>query len=1318
MFSQKLIASGCCSIIALSLMVLSPLNLADVAFTPPAQLQMVDGYGKIPLHFEQNMGQTGRDVKFIARGDGYAMALRENGAVLSTPGSSLRLGFASANPTPRVRAEQQLEGKTNYLLGNDRRDWKTDIPNFERVRYQDIYNGIDLVFYGNQQSLEYDFVIQPNISADQIALDFSGPDESVIGENGDLTLTSGSNVFRQRKPVAYQEISGERREVDVAYVLQDQETETQGRRVGFKIGEYDRRYSLVIDPILSFSTFLGGDSETLGTSIAVDQDGNAYVAGYTNSTTGFPLVNPFQGQNPGGNAAFVTKLNSTGTSFIYSTYLTGPTFTNSAASSIAVDSSGSAYVAGITQSCNFPTTAESFMSVVPNCGGNFKGFVVKMNPAGNGLAYGTYLSSPDFLFNGELKGIALDSSNNAYITGWTQTATFPTTTGAFKTTLTANTQNAFVSKLNSSGSALVYSTFVGIGTPVPNTDPYDQANAIAVDSSGNAYITGKTLSQNFPVTNTAFQTFPRSRQDAFVTKLNTDGTGLVYSTYLGGNGDEIGQAIDLDADGNAFVTGSFDGTNSFPFTPGAFRNGAGENCCASVQNAFLTKINSTGTSLVYSTSLGTERQAMGGTGVAVDSDGSAYVVGGQGIGAAYAVNAIQPISHNNDVFILKMNPAGTGLTYSTNFGGSTGNSIGAAIAVDLAGAAYITGQTLANDFPVSAGAAQAVKSAPGSYSSFAAKIATLPSDCPAIVLEPQPLPPVVSTFAYNQQLIATGGTAPYTFSQAPGFGSNNLPAGLTLSSDGIISGTPTNTDFRSYIVTIQALDGNGCIGIRTFNLEFVESISPLQVSITGRTAVLRGRQNRYLIESTNNSGADLYNIPLYIRFPDYLLVNGATVVNSGEAEQCVSIPRLPKRSSIVLPFIVTVPDQPQYANIRFEIAARLGHSFDGSDGCGQSVTQSTSDGGVGVDVVGAFDPNDKVGPSGAGSARFVTADKPFDYIIHFENLPTATAPAHTIVVTDQLDATKFDLTTFAFSEITLGSQAFSPQNNRTSFTKDFDLRPANNIIARLGANFDTSTGLISWRLESIDPITGQPTDEPLAGILPPNTAPPNGEGSVSFRVNLKPNLATGTGIDNEARIVFDTNAPIDTPVWSNMVDISAPTSAVRSLPQFSASTFSLIWSGTDEGSGTGKFDIYVSDNGAPFTLFRDDSIATSTVFIGEIGHTYSFYSIAKDLVGNQEAAKTTAEATTTVDRASVPITVSGRVLTPDGRGINGATVIMFDSDNVQHRVRTNSFGNYRVDAVLTGQTYLLTASARRYAFENQSIQPAADLTNIDFVGIE
>ena len=481
--------------------------------------------------------------------------------------------FDGSNSLPLITGENLLEGKTNYITGNDPGKWKTGIASFERVRYSNIYDGVDVVYYGNGQRLEYDLVIAPNVSPDKIELKFEGSEDLSIADNGDLVFKFGESELLQHKPIAYQEIDGERKKVAAEYTISNLKSKISNPKseistlesqisdpvVGFEIGEYDHSRPLIIDPVLSYSTYLGGGADTFGTSIAVDSSGSAYITGSTNAVD-FPTVNPFQ-STTNGQAGFVTKLNAAGTAFVYSTYLGGNS--NTFPSSIKVDMAGSAYVGGWTLSSNFPTTSGAYRTTPPS--GGRPSFITKLGPNGASLSYSTYFAGVV-----DLTGIALDSAGNAYATGYTQDPSFPTTPGAYKTTLGDGiAQNAFVTKFNTTGSALVYSTFVGASVPFGGGSAVDQANAIAVDSSGNAYITGVTFSNNYPVTSGAFQIFPGGRRDAFVTKLNANGSALVYSTYLGGGGQDAGRGIAVDATGNAYVTGSFE-NDDFPFTPNAF----------------------------------------------------------------------------------------------------------------------------------------------------------------------------------------------------------------------------------------------------------------------------------------------------------------------------------------------------------------------------------------------------------------------------------------------------------------------------------------------------------------------------------------------------------------------------------------------------------------------------------------------------------------------------------------------------------------------------------------------------------------------------
>ena len=1415
-------------------------------------------YGKIPLHFEANAGQVDEQVKFLSRGSGYSLFLTSGEAVLALQKPTaegqkpkadvLRLKIAGANPLPQIAGENLLEGKTNYMVGSDPDKWTTNIANFERVRYSNIYDGVDVVYYGNGGQLEYDFVVGPNVSPDKIELAFDGSEDLTIVDNGDLIFKFGDGELLQHKPLAYQNIDGERKQVAANYQIQNLKSKIQNRQVGFAIGDYDHSQPLIIDPVLSYSTYLGGGSDTFGTSISVDSSGGAYVTGNTFALN-FPTVNPIQ-STTNGQAGFVTKLNPAGTAFVYSTYLGGNS--NTFPSSIKVDSAGSAYVGGWTLSSNFPTTPGAYRGTSP--GGGRPSFITKLSPSGSSLSYSTYFAGVV-----DLTGIALDSSGNAFVTGYTQDALFPTTAGAYKTTLgTGINDNAFVTKFNAAGSALVYSTFVGASAPVAGAQASDEANAIAVDSSGNAYITGVTVSNNYPTTSGAFQIFPGGRRDAFVTKLNANGSALVYSTYLGGGGQDRGMGIAVDAAGNAYVTGSFENAD-FPFTPNAFRNGADERCCGSFTNSFLTKINPTGSALVYSTAL-SYSGGMSGSGVAVGSDGSAYVIGSEGLGAAYSVNAVQSVSRSNDAFIVKMNPAGTGLAYSTYFGGSNGGAVGSAIALDSAGNAYVDGYTTASDFPVTSGAPQATKPGGQSNTAFVAKIGVQTNDCPAITINPQPLPTAILGQSYNQQLTATGGVAPYTFSLAPNFGSNFLPRGLTLAADGTISGAPTTRDFGTYLVTVQAVAANGCIGIRTLQFVFVERQPILQVSVLGRGVILRGRENRYTFAYTNNGDADAFMVPLIIRIPKYFTwrpdfrllptiqpLQGPSIdysqvpLDYQKGDQTVVpllLPRIRAHSTGSISIIITVPNQPEFLNVNFDIQAQLyspllnsapGSSAQLADfapysraqgpcahgtqqdrisgvnaaasqplsNCGQALQQigfdllglvpgvscevqvafflvglgtsyndsggdgvGTLTGGLagaystavgcalgasplgqivaaaqtGIDIAGAIntcnqptggfrgrtagsnDPNEKVGSSGVGAARYLSGDTPFPYIILFENKATATAPAQEVVITDQLDVSKFDLNTFSFGDVTIGGLRLALLPNKSDFNKDFDLRPANNIIARINAKLDTATGIITWRFQSIDPATGQPTDDPLAGILPPNTVAPRGEGSVMFTVKLKPGLVTGTEVRNKARIVFDTNAPIDTPEWLNTIDNTPPVSRVQALPSFEPLSFTLNLSGTDVESGISTYSIYISQDGGAFVPYLTNTTLTSIVVTTtQTNHTLRFYSIATDGAGNVEPAKTTAEATTMVVPA---VSVSGRVTAPDGRGLRNATVSITDPVGATRTATTSSFGFYSFADVATGQQYTLRVSSRLYRFASRALQVTDTLTNIDFVGLE
>src|SRR5882762_5108673 len=579
-----------------------------------------ESYGRLPLQFEANQGQAHKDVRFLSRGPGYGVYLTAGEAVLvltrpdakreargmSEPRDAppqakpvaLRMNLVGAARKPLVSGLDELPGKANYFIGRDQSKWRSNVPTYARVHYRGVYPGIDLVYYGNQRQLEYDFVIAPGADPTKIELGFKGADRLEI-DAGNLVLHVGGSEIRQHKPVIYQEIDGVRREIDGGYVLKG------ARRVGFQLAAYDASRPLVIDPVvLSYSTYLGGAGNDYGSGIAVDADCNDYVTGLASSVNFPTTAGSFQPIFGGSGDAFVTKLNPAGSAVVYSTYLGGSGHEHG--EKLAVDAAGNAYVTGHTRSTDFPTTPGAFQTLA---GGSDDVFVTKLNSDGSGLVYSTYLGGSGIDFG---LAIAVNAAGNAHVTGYTDSFNFPTTFGAFQRT-SGGGNDAFVTKLNPAGSGLVYSTYLGGSRE-------DYGRGIAVDESGNAYTAGSTDSINFPITPGAFQTLAGGSDDVFVTKLNSDGSGLVYSTYLGGSGIDFGLAIAVNAAGNAHVTGYTDSFN-FPTTFGAFQRTSGGG-----NDAFVTKLNPAGSGLVYSTYLGGSREDYG-RGIAVDESGNAYTAG-------------------------------------------------------------------------------------------------------------------------------------------------------------------------------------------------------------------------------------------------------------------------------------------------------------------------------------------------------------------------------------------------------------------------------------------------------------------------------------------------------------------------------------------------------------------------------------------------------------------------------------------------------------------------------------------------------------------
>ncbi|HEY7543548.1 MAG TPA: SBBP repeat-containing protein, partial [Blastocatellia bacterium] len=664
------------------------------------QREIAAAYARLPLRFEANRGQTNSRVRFISRGSGYALFLTESEAVLSLRAVSrkandvLRIKLEGGNADAEITGTDELPTKINYFIGSDPKGWLTNIPNYSRVKYENVYAGIDLIYYGNQGQLEYDFVISPGSDPKAIRLRFDGADKLRVDGRGDLALRMQSGEIQQPRPLIYQESNGERQIISGHYTIREDNT------VGIEVGRYDAAKPLIIDPVLSYSTYLGGvvnnGNEEQGYGIAVDDAGCAYITGRAESS-GFPSAGSIQPFGGGTADVFVTKLNSTGSALVYSTFLGGSG--NDEGHAIALDSSGNVYITGLTNSTNYPT-ASAFQPVFGGGVGTAgDAFVTKLNATGNALVYSTYLGGGPFLTESaddRGEGIAVDSAGNAYVTGSTLSNNFPTL-NCFQCARRGST-DAFVSKFDPSG-GLVYSTYFG-GT----SD--DRARGIAVDSAGNAYITGATVSINFPVAN-ALQSALGGNFDAFVAKFNAAGTGLIFSTYLGGSGSEnptlvadTATAITLDAAGNIYLAGTTASTN-FPTV------NALQSALRGTSDAFISKLSPTGGVLLYSTYFGgtdTGGRVDQAYGIALDCVDNILITGLTTTRdfptTAGAVRATYG-GDSGDAFLVKINPSrspASQLLYSTYLGGDNTDR-GRSLAVDSDGAAYITGPTRSSNFP-------------------------------------------------------------------------------------------------------------------------------------------------------------------------------------------------------------------------------------------------------------------------------------------------------------------------------------------------------------------------------------------------------------------------------------------------------------------------------------------------------------------------------------------------------------------------------------------------------------------------------------------
>jgi uncharacterized repeat protein (TIGR01451 family) len=780
----------------------------DVAGTPaqnaPAgsalsnPLQIRAAFGRLPLSFEPNQGQSDSRVKFLAHGNGYGLYLTSSEAVLALPQLSkvssqvsskdqsrpvVEMQFGGANQSAQLTGTNLLPGKSNYFIGNDPSRWHRNIPQFSRVQYSDLYSGIDLDFYGKQGRLEYDFEVAPGADPSQIALDFKGTKNLQIAANGDLVLIldggdlrSGdlrSGELRFEAPHIYQTTSAGSQAVTGSFALRSD------NRVAFQIGPYDHSRVLVIDPVLTFSTYLGGSGDESCTAItsaaagfvphcpaiAVDSASKVYVAGSTTSSASFPVPSGTPPNVNGGADVFLVRFNSTGTALDYTTFVGGSGIDYP--SGVGVDNGFNVYVTGTTNSPDFPTTISAFQSGPLSVGNHV--FFSKFDSSGSVNLYSTYLSGATGVDTAS--DLAVDALGRAYIFGITSSSTFPTTAGALQTTF-APTNQFFFSKIDPSQTgtgSLPYSTFIGSTTSSGGTVT---GGGIAVDSLFNVYLAGGTNITAMPIVNAYQGAYQGGADDVWAAKLqapaiNTQQYTPIYETYFGGNGDDIAYGVATDGT-NTFITGSTTSTNiTIPTAtvPLQSANGGGT-------DAFVAKF---GLPVISGTTQGAVPlnyfSYLGGTatdtGLAIATDttsGNARITGFTN-GANFPVTGPSlGTGGGRDAFVARIltttTTSGTTNTSTVNILGGSGTDIGTSIAIDSALNDYVAGETASANFPL-ATAFQGSLSGP--TDAFVTKLGPTVSLCFSPVIPPAACPSS-SLATVSPSPVGVGNQVTFTYS--------------------------------------------------------------------------------------------------------------------------------------------------------------------------------------------------------------------------------------------------------------------------------------------------------------------------------------------------------------------------------------------------------------------------------------------------------------------------------------------------------------------------------------------------------------------------
>lgn len=683
----------------------------------------------LPVAYEYNAGQADGRFQFVARTRGVTLYLNPAEAVLDvrdwgeSSGTVLRAELEGADTHAAPVLAGRPDSQANFFIGADAAQWLTGVPVYAHVRFANVYPGIDVDYHGEKGELEHDFIVAPHADASRIRMAFHGAEGISVGAGGDLEIVAGGRSVTWRKPVLYQETAAGRRAVAGEYRL------LADGRAGFRVGEYDRSLPLVIDPVVQYLTYAGRANLDVLTRAAADANGNVYVTGYT-ADPSFPISpGAYQANAAGATTGnvIVAKLNADGGGVQYITQLGGAALDYGVG--IAVDTGGNVYLAGGTESDNFPTTPNALKTTYTSTGAERSHcFVTKLNASGSALVYSTYLGGRGA---DRCYAVATDPAGNAYVTGLTNSPNFPVSEGAPQTTfrggaetltlagtlLTLPSSDTFAAKLNATGTALLYATYLG-GTA------NDIGVAIAVDAQGSAYVGGITNSFNFPVTPGAAQTVFGGNQgrtdfqfgDGFVYKLNPAGTAVVYSTYLGGRQTEFLFGLALDGQGSAYVTGTTTSTD-FPVTARALQTaykGAGGELGVAAGDAFVTKLAADGRSWVYSTFLGGARDDRG-MAIAVEASGAVWVAGNT-LSTDFPVTndafqrtlAGQPANDQviiGDAFVTQIDAAGAAIVTSSYLGGRGGDAA-TSVALTGDGGVIVAGLTASDNLPATAGAYQ------------------------------------------------------------------------------------------------------------------------------------------------------------------------------------------------------------------------------------------------------------------------------------------------------------------------------------------------------------------------------------------------------------------------------------------------------------------------------------------------------------------------------------------------------------------------------------------------------------------------------------